>query len=262
MKADTFFAELEETYPANLAEEWDNPGLLAGRREKEISSVYLALDATDEVIEDAIKQGADLLLTHHPLLFRSIKQVNTDTLEGRRLVRLIQADILCYAMHTNYDLVTMAPLSSRMLGLTEEEVLEVTRTDPVTGCPEGFGRVGSLPEEMTLRECAEHVKETFGLDHVAVFGDPKTLVGRAAISPGSGKSMIEPALNAGAQVLITGDIGHHEGIDATARGLAVIDAGHYGLEHIFTGQMEAFIKEHCPELTVYREKIRNPIQIL
>lgn len=262
MRADAFFSWLEETYPAGLAEDWDNPGLLAGRREKEIGSVYLALDATDEVIEDAVKQGADLLLTHHPLLFRPIKQVNTDTMAGRRLVRLIQADILCYAIHTNYDLVTMAPLSASMLGLTGEEVLEVTRRDPVTGRGEGFGRVGNLSVEMTLGECAELVKKVFGLEHVAVFGDTGTKVLRAAISPGSGKSMIEPALHSGAQVLITGDIGHHEGIDATAQGLAIIDGGHYGLEHIFIRQMAGFLKERWPELTVYQEKIQNPIQIL
>lgn len=262
MRADALIRILEERYPRSLAASWDNPGLLAGRRDKEIQTVYLALDATDQVIEEAIEKHTDILLTHHPLVFQAVKQVNTDTLVGRRLIRMIQADMSYYAMHTNYDVVTMAPLSSRMLGLLEEEVLEVTARDEKTGKEEGFGRVGKLPAPMTLRACAEHVKQVFGLENVKVFGNMEQSLSRAAISPGSGKSMIAPALGSGAQVLITGDIGHHEGIDAQAEGLSIIDAGHYGLEHIFMGQMEAFLRERCPELTIYRERTKHPFEVI
>lgn len=262
MRVDALIRLLEKTYPRELAESWDNPGLLAGRRDKEVKNVFLALDATDQVIEKAIEKKADLLLTHHPLLFHAIKQVNTDTLAGRRLVRMIQADISYYAMHTNYDVVTMAPLSSQMLGLLEPAVLEVTRKDEETGKEEGFGRVGMLPEPVGLEECAEMVKKAFGLDSVRIFGDPGQRILRAAISPGSGKSMIAPALHAKAEVLITGDIDHHEGIDAVAEGLAIIDAGHYGLEHIFVGHMVEFLRENCPDLNIYQEEIKNPFRIV
>lgn len=262
MKAGTLIERLEETYPRELAESWDNPGLLAGRREKEVHKVFLALDATDQVIERAVQEGADLLLTHHPLLFSPIKQVSTDTMAGRRLIRMIQADLTYYAMHTNYDVVTMAPLSGQMLGLLEQRVLEVTRRDEETGREEGFGRVGLLPQPMSLEVCGELVKKVFGLEHVKVFGDFNQVVARAAISPGSGKSMIEPAIRAGAEVLITGDIGHHEGIDARAEGLAIIDAGHYGLEHIFMGHMAEFLRERWPDLEIVQEEIENPFRII
>lgn len=260
MNCAAIIEELEKKYPPDMAEAWDNPGLQAGRREKEVRKVYLALDATDEVIRDAKEAGADLLLTHHPLLFAPVKKVNTDDFTGRRLVELIQSDISCYAMHTNYDVVTMGALAGEMLGLQDMEVLEVTCEDGEK--KEGFGRVGSLPCSMTLRECGEHVKKVFGLGTVKVFGNLEQTVTRAAVLPGSGKSMVGAAVRSGAQVYISGDFGHHEGIDAVMQGLAVIDAGHYGIEHIFIAQMEAYMKAEFPELEVVAEKIKNPFEVL
>lgn len=252
--------ELEKKYPLNMAESWDNPGLQAGSRRVGVEKVYIALDATDQVIGKARNVGADLLLTHHPLLFAPIKKVNTDDFTGRRIVNLIQSGISCYAMHTNYDVVTMGALAGEMLGLRQAEVMEVTYEDGER--KEGFGRTGELPEEMTLLECGEHVKKTFGLETVKIFGSLQQKVTRAAVLPGSGKSMVKAALNTGAQVLITGDFGHHDGIDAVMQGLAVIDAGHYGIEHIFIPQMAAYMKEKFPELEIFTEEIENPFTVI
>ncbi|WP_148409029.1 Nif3-like dinuclear metal center hexameric protein [Murimonas intestini] len=262
MKCGDLIEKLEESFPLSYAAGWDNPGLMAGRREKEVKRVYIGLDATDEVIRDAKEKGADMLLTHHPLLFSPVRKVNTDDFTGRRLVELIQSDISCYAMHTNYDVAMMAPLASRMLGLRDEEVLDITCTNEVTGEPEGFGRTGWLPAPVTLKECCELVKKVFGLEHVILYGDEEKVVSRAAVSPGSGKSMVQPAIWTGAEVLISGDFGHHEGIDSMMQGLAVIDAGHYGLEHIFISQMEEYMKKNHPDLEVYLEPVRNPFRIL
>ncbi len=252
--------ELEKKYPLNMAESWDNSGLQAGSRGVEVEKVYIALDATDQVIEKARNVGTDLLLTHHPLLFAPIKKVNTDDFTGRRIVSLIQSGISCYAMHTNYDVVTMGALAGEMLGLCQAEVMEVTYEDGER--KEGFGRTGELPGEMTLLECGEHVKKVFGLETVKIFGNLQQKVTRAAVLPGSGKSMVKAALNTGAQVLITGDFGHHDGIDAVMQGLAVIDAGHYGIEHIFIPQMAAYMKEKFPELEIFTEEIENPFTVI
>ena len=262
MKCKEIIEELEKKYSRDLAVDWDNPGLQAGRREKNIRSIYIGLDATDEVIADAVKKGADMILTHHPLLMSPMKQINSDSFIGRRLITIIQQDICCYAMHTNYDIVTMAPLSGRMMNLQQPEVMEITGENLKTGEREGLGRIGSLPKAMTLRECCECVKEVFGIRHVKVYGELDKMIERAAISPGSGKSMAAAAISHGADVLISGDFGHHDGIDAMAQGLAVIDAGHYGLEHIFVAQMEAHIKEHFPQIQVYCEKMKNPFEIV
>lgn len=262
MNSRNIIEQLENVYPLSCAAPWDNPGLLVGRRNKEVRRIYVAVDATERILDDAIEKGADLLLTHHPLLMSPLSKVNTDDFIGRRVVKLLQADLTYYAMHTNYDVVTMASLSASMLGLGETEILEVTREEGRNGEPEGFGRVGALPEKMSLRACGELVKQVFGLETVKLFGDPDRTVSRAAISPGSGKSMVKAALEKKAQVLISGDFGHHDGIDAVERGLAVIDAGHYGLEHIFVGQMAAFVSKIDPEAVVYQEQICNPFQVI
>ena len=103
MKCSEVIEILGKLAPESCACDWDNPGLLAGRSDKEVKKIYIALDATDQVVDAAIKAGADMLLTHHPLIFKAIKKVNDQNFITRRLVKLIQADISYYAMHTNFD---------------------------------------------------------------------------------------------------------------------------------------------------------------
>lgn len=256
MKCQDIIEMIEARYPRYFACDWDNVGLLAGDRNKEVQKVYIALDATDAVIKAAVRFGADLLLTHHPMIFGSIKSVTTDDYTGERLIRLIRNDISYYAMHTNYDVLGMAELSASMLELKDTFVLE----EVLDG--EGIGRVGSLSEEMTLRACAEQVKERFSLPNVKVFGDLNKIIRTAAISPGAGKSMVGAALNSGADVLITGDIDHHTGIDMNDCGLAIIDAGHYGIEHIYIEDMRTLLAERFPELMIETAPICQPFEVL
>lgn len=260
MKCMDVMKKLEELSPLSYAAGWDNVGLLAGNPEKEIGSVYVALDATDGVIEAAVAAGADMLLTHHPMIFSPLKRVRQDDFIGRRLIRLIQNDMCYYAMHTNFDVMGMADAAADEMELQERQVLEVTYEDEIS--KEGFGRYGSLPRSMTLAECAAQVKKSFGIDHVKVFGDLNGELLTAAIAPGSGKSMLNAALSVGVDVIITGDIDHHEGIDAVARGLSVIDAGHQGIEQIFIPYMTAFLKRELGSLCVYAEPCVSPFRIL
>ena len=247
MKCSEIIAGLERLSPISYACSWDNPGLLAGRTEKEVSKILIGLDATDEVVELAVKEKCDFLLTHHPLIFQPIKKINDQDFIGRRLVKLIQADISYYAMHTNFDCAPgcMADLAAEVLELEDTKPLEVMGQED-NGKPYGIGVCGNLKETMTLKDLVLTVKEKFRLPFVNVYGGEQTeiLVSRIAICPGSGKGMSSHALTMGANILITGDIGHHEGIDAVAQGLTIIDAGHYGLEHIFIDFMETYIKEN------------------
>ena len=256
MRCQDILDKIEARYPRKYACDWDNVGLLAGNREREVDTVYIALDATDEVVDAASECGAQLLLTHHPMIFGGLKSVTTDDYVGERLIRLIRNDISYYAMHTNYDVMGMAELAADMLDLKDRRVLE----EVLDG--EGIGRVGDLSRSMTLEECANFVKERFGLPNVKIFGEPEKQVQRAAICPGSGKSEAKPALSMGAEVYITGDIDHHTGIDMADCGMAIIDAGHYGVEHIYIADMEHFLKENCPELRVYTAPVKQPFQVL
>ena len=251
---------LERHSALSFAENWDNVGLLAGRRDKEVGKLCIALDATDDVIEEAVRKGADMLLTHHPLIFSSMKRVTTDDFIGRRIVKLLQNDISYYAMHTNFDVIGMADAAADEIKLKERQVLEVTYEDEIS--KEGIGRYGKLPQVMTLEECGSFVKEVFGLESVKIYGEPGSAIECAAISPGSGKSMIKAAAAAGAEVLITGDIEHHEGLDAVAQGLMIIDAGHYGIEKIFVPYMAEYIKREFPGLEVFAARERNPFWLL
>jgi len=249
---------IETTYPKHAALEWDNVGLLAGRIDKEVKKIYVALDATDKVIDDAIAKDADMLITHHPLLLSPLKQITDEHFIGSRVVKLIQHDISYYAMHTNYDVLGMADLSGAILGLNDMEVLEVTDSEQM----EGIGRVGFLPMEITLRECCELVKEKFQLDGVKAFGDMDKKVKCVAISPGSGRHMTELAIAKGADVFVTAEIDHHEGIDSVAQGTAVIDAGHYGLEHIFIEDTAEFLQLQLQEIEVITAPKVHPFQLV
>lgn len=251
---------IEAAYPKSAALEYDNVGLQAGRAGKEVSRVYLALDATDRVIEAAMEAGADMLVTHHPLIFSPLKSVTDEDFISRRVVKLIQADIAYYAMHTNYDVLGMAKLSGEVLGLKDTEVLDMT--SGTEEAPEGIGRVGSLEKPMTLEECCVYVKDKLKLGSVKVFGDMDQEVSRLAVSPGSGKTAIRPAIEKGADVLVTGDIGHHEGLDAVEQGLSIIDAGHYGTEYIFIEDMKRFLEKKLPCLEIVTAPVVHPFQVI
>ena len=251
---------LEELSPKRFALSFDNVGLLVGRYDKDVKTIYIALDATDEVIDAAIECEADMLITHHPMIFSAIKSVRADDFIGRRILKLAKYDISYYAMHTNFDVMGMADAAADEIDLIERDVLQVTYEDEIGA--EGIGRIGRLREEMSLIELCDFVKETFMLDTVKVFGDPDRLCNICAISPGSGKSMIKHAIEKGADVIITGDIDHHEGIDSVAQGLCVIDAGHFGIEKIFVPYMEEFIRREMPEIKVYTHEMTSPFMVL
>lgn len=256
MRCSEICALLEQEYSPAYACDWDNVGLLAGRREKEVKSILLALDATDEVVRMASDQKADLLITHHPMLFSPVRRVTDEDMVGRRLITLIQNDISCYAMHTNYDTRGMADLSAAMLGLIECTVLEEIKDG------EGIGRVGMLPEEMSLSACAELVKKTYGIPNVRLFGSPDTPVRRAAVCPGAGKGTMKEALRAECDVYITGDIDHHTGIDAVDQGLCIIDAGHYGIEHIFMNDVKEYLEKRLEGVRISCVPVRHPFTVI
>ena len=245
---------IEAAYPREAALDFDNVGLLVGRAEKEVKRVYIALDATD------VEAGADMLITHHPLIFSPLKKVTDEDFVSRRVVKLIQNDISYYAMHTNYDVLGMAELAEKILGIRDSEVLDITMEKD--GKPEGIGRIGELEKPMTLEECCVYVKHKLNLGSLKVFGDMQAEVSRLAISPGSGKTAIAAAIAKGADVLVTGDIGHHDGLDAVEQGLAVIDAGHYGTEYIFIDDMRRFLEDKLPVLDVITTPVIHPFQVI
>ena len=260
MKVKELTGWLDGRYPSSAAEHWDNVGLLVGDDEEGVFHVFLALDLTEETLEEAVQEGADMIITHHPMIFGGIKRINNHDSSGRKIMRLIRNNISYYAMHTNYDVLGMADLSADYMKMHDTTVLSVT--EERDGEVQGFGRVGKLPREMTLREYAQLVKESLKLNDVKVYGNLDSIVKCAAVCTGSGKSMIKDVIKAGADVYVTGDIDHHTGIDTVAQGLALIDAGHYGTEYIFMDAMKKELTQAFPKLKISCAEVKSPYTIL
>lgn len=261
MKCREIIDALNKRWPECYALSFDNVGLLAGDREQEVHHIFVALDVTDDVLEQALACKADMIITHHPLLFSAIKRVTTDDFIGKRIVKMIRNGISYYAMHTNFDVIGMARLNALSLNLQNPGVLEVTYED-ADGHKEGIGRIGDLEHPMTLKVFGSYVKNQLGLEKVRVYGNLDQEIMKVAISSGSGKSMVKEAIRAGVQVLVTGDIDYHTGIDAVAQNLMIVDAGHYGTEMIFIEHMEKELKEMFDGIQVTAAEIQQPFALI
>ena len=276
---------LDELAPRTEQLGWDNSGLLIGHRDREVRKIYLAVDATEEVIRHAREFGADVLLTHHPLIFTKLSRVSDEDFVGRRVLELAEAGIALIAMHTNFDIHGMREAIDTKLELHATGMVgdEAGPGDALAGsagtCDASVGsagacgvevlddedRIGSIAElrkAVRLDDYAKFVRDAFGLEGVRVFGDGTTSIRRVAVCGGSGKSEIETAIRKGADLLVTGDIDHHSGLDALEQGLCIIDAGHYGLEHVFMDYMRAYLKENAPGIVSEMEPMKEAFRIV
>ena len=261
MKCNNILDNLLKVMPKELAMSWDNVGLLAGSKEREVKNIVVCLDLSEKLIEKAISFKADLIVSHHPLIFSPIKNVTDETSVGKRLVSLIKNDISYIALHTNYDIAAgcMSDLVAERIGLFGEPL---EKTESVEDIDVGIGKVGDLEKPLKISEIAKLVKERFNLPHLRVFdGGEDRLISRIAISPGSGKGMYKTAYEKRASLLISGDISHHDAIDALELGVATIDAGHYGLEHIFIADMAQRLRDMDKAFNVFEEDITFPDRI-
>ena len=260
MKLSDLIKELETLAPAEYAMSWDNSGLLVGHADAQIGSIYITLDASGEAVDMAAKEGCDLILAHHPLIFSPLRSVTGADFIGKRILKMAENHIALYAMHTNFDTAVMGTIAARQIGQVIENPLEPVLEE--NGQLLGIGSVGTLQSPMTLESLAKLIKKLFQLPEVRLFGDPSTIISRIAICPGSGKGMSDAAISAHCDVLITGDIDHHSGIDSVEKGLCIIDAGHHGLEHIFVEYMAGWMAEHHPEILVVKDENHSPFSVV
>ena len=254
MKVAEIVKLLESECPKALAEDWDNSGLLVGDSSAEVKRVYIALDATSEVIEDAIDHEADMLITHHPLIFKGVKEVTDGSFVGRRVMALIQNNIAFFCMHTNFDAAKMSEIIRKKLSLPEGIILLPSKEDP----DKGIGMTCHIPDVMTLEGFSMKVKDALSLSSIRVFGDLSMKVSIVSFLPGSGKSDIDTAIAQGADCYITGDIDHHSGLDAVEKGIGVIDAGHYGMERFFIEYVSLFLKGNTGSLEIVTAPVKPP----
>lgn len=222
-------AEIIERYaPLSLALDFDNVGLLVGDRNKDISSVLLTLDIDGAVAKEAVERGAELIISHHPVMFNPIKKITADTPEGRCLMYLIENNISVYTAHTNLD------AASGGLNDLIAVLLDVENTIPLTldDSGEGIGRVGVLKTPLTLNELALKVKRVFNAKGIRFSGNPDEVITKVALSSGGGGSLVRDAIKSGAQVYISGDIKYDLARTAGAEGMNIIELLHYDSEII------------------------------
>ena len=235
----------EKLAPSNLSAEWDNSGLIIGDASIELKGIIVALDVTDSAIDLAESIGANLMIVHHPLIFSPLHKIETARPTGNLISRLIKNDIALFAMHTNLD--------SAPHGLNDHvaKLIGLKKIRPVQA-KEITYRIGSTKKIVDSGNFAIEVKERLGLKSVSHYG-PRREIEKVAVCTGSGGDMLEEAIKAGADLLLTGDVRHHNAITAKNLGIPLIDAGHAGTENPMVELVTTFLKK---SLTKTEKKIR------
>ena len=214
-----------EMAPARLAEDWDNVGLQVGRNEKEVKVILCALDFSAEVLEQAAQLHADIVVTHHPAIFRGIKQLTDLDWRAALLLEAARKDIAVYSAHTNLDSVA-GGVNDVLAKLLEMENVESLSGEDTL---EGIGRIGILKESMDLNAFAEKIKKTLKLEYVTVVPAGRK-VHKVAVCGGAGMDFLNDAVQAGADTYVTGDVKYHDAQDARGKRINLIDATHQGTE--------------------------------
>lgn len=222
MKHRDVYTYLDTVAPLAIQEDWDHAGFMLGSLDDETTGILVTLDLTRETLTAAIDIGANLIVTHHPVIFAPLASVDRETAKGDLIARALIAGITVLSWHTNFDKATggVNDVLAEKLGLTDVQVL----------AEDAIGRVGTV-SETTAETFANVVKRALGLPHVTLYGDPETFVRRVALVGGSGMDYIAAARESGADLFLTGDIRYHNAQDALDMGLVLIDATHDGTEN-------------------------------
>lgn len=228
------YSYLKALAPLELQMDFDNSGLQIGRTDAEVTRAVLALDITGEVVDEAVDCGAQLIISHHPLIFTPIKSIRADDSTGGKLLRLAENRIAAISMHTNLDIADggVNDVLLRLLGAEPEAALDA----------EGCGRVGTMPEEIGMTELLARCKRTLHTSGLRYL-DCGRRVRRIAVMGGSGGGAITDAARLGCDCYITADIKYHQFLEAKELGLSLIDSDHFGTEN--------------PVIPVLAEKLRE-----
>ncbi len=244
MKVREIIRVIEDFAPLSIQEGWDNSGLCVGSPDDEVSSILMGLDCTEKLVDEAIECGADMIITHHPLIFSGLKKISPEDATGAAVIKAVRAGISIYAAHTNADKV-IAGVSGAMaarLGLEDVTILDED------GEGTGLGAVGNLPTPVSSEEAIALVKEKFSLKTVRTSAPSDKPISRIAMCGGSGGSLIANARKSGAQLYISGDISYHNFF--TPEGFMIMDIGHYESEIEIVDILFSLIKKNFPTFAV------------
>ena len=258
---------LDEIAPFVLAEKWDNSGLQVGDIDKVIKKILIALDPAVGAVLHASATGADLILNHHPLIFKPVTCIDYNVYPGDVIHEAIKNDIAIVAIHTNLDSARMGInyILAEKFGLVDVSALEQKEYNGEDGY--GLGAIGELSEPLSMTSVSKKVKDVLGLEALKVICSNEKDIKRVAVVGGSGGSMVNAAAEKNADLLITGDIGHHDALLAKSCNINVIDAGHYSTERVaLTGFYkkldEIFSRYNMDIMLEMYEEETDPISII
>ena len=258
MKIEKLAAVIEESFPLAAQEAWDNSGFQIKFDGAEVKKVLVALDVTDEIIDEAEAMEVQAIVTHHPMIFAPVRQIYDNSVTGNHIVRLIKDDISVYACHTPFDKGAGGNVDylAQKLSLQNVKLME---TDE-----EGFCRTGFLDVPRPAAELVELTSWQLGLDkrYFSFCGDPHDMISKVGLCSGAGADYVEKAKEAGCDIFVTGDLKYHQALEAREMGMNVLDIGHYGSEHLFVENMAAYLRERTDAIVVQALTDTNPFVIL
>jgi len=261
MKINDIRSALEAIAPPHLQESYDNSGLIVGDPGNEVSGVLFCLDSTEAMVDEAIARGCNLIIAHHPIVFRGLRRFNGTTYVERTVMMAIRHNIAIYAIHTNLDNVYRKGVNSRIaekIGLLETRILAPRPDDFEIGA----GLLGNLPKPMAETEFLQHLKKVLKTDcirHTALRGKP---VRKVAICGGSGSFLLSEALRAKADAFVSADFKYHEFFDAEGK-LVIADVGHFESEQFTIELLHDIVQEKFPTFALHLTEINtNPVLYL
>lgn len=245
MKVKDFYIFMDEYAPFDKCGDFDNCGLNVGDMNAEVSAVCLCLDITNKVIDEAVKRGANLIISHHPVIFDPLKELHP----GEPVYKLIENRISAICAHTNADMTIngVTDLMVELMGFEKSDIV----LEPVFPDGRGYGKVCVLPIPTTARALAESCKEAFGCTAVR-FIDVEKPLSRMGLCSGAGASNLKRAIALGCDALITGDVKHDIWIDAQNAGFCMIDAGHFHTENILCNYLLGALCRKFPDIEIFK----------
>lgn len=254
------FAFLNTLAPLHYQMDFDNSGFLVGDRSAEVRRILVALDITDSVITEAEATRADLIVSHHPLIFHKLSGVCADDPTGHKVMRLIRSGISAICMHTNLDIAAGGVNDALMaaLGADVNDILEPTGTGE-DGARLGCGRIGYLQQEMPLEAFLQLVTERLHVNGVRYVSGGKP-VHHIAVCGGSGGSMLELAHEAGCDTLVTADVKYDRFLTAQELGINLIDADHFCTENVVVPKLAEALQSHFPDVAVTVSALKQTVK--
>lgn len=249
---------LEAVAPLHLQESYDNAGLIVGHPEEEVTGVLFCLDSTEAVVSEAVQKGCNLIVAHHPIVFRGLKRLNGHSYVERTVMEAIRQQVAIYAIHTNLDNVLQQGVNAKLaerIGLNHLHILAPRPGSADTGA----GMLGELPEPMRETDFLAHLKKSLhagSIRHTALLGKA---IRRVAICGGAGSFLLPQAIAQNADAFVTADFKYHEFFDADGR-ILIADVGHYESEQFTIELLRDIVQEKFPTFALHLTTLRtNPV---